>query len=107
MSYFLWIPVVVLWYFVYYYFSIRNNISDQIWYECKWFWLTLFLGWCPLWAIVSRVSNRIVFDGLLYDSLLVIIFPLSMIVFEQTTTFTVHHYIGMLMIVFGLILLKI
>lgn len=107
MHYIWWVPTVVIWYTIYYFFTVKNNSDVGVWYQSKWFWCTWCMGLCPLWAIVSRVSHRIVFDGLLYDCLLVLIFPIAMILYNQATNFTTGNYAGVLMVVVGMILIKL
>lgn len=102
-----WVPLLIVWYAIANYFTVKNNSDTAIWYHSRWFWLTLLTNFNPLWAIISRLSNRLVFDGMLYDTILIISFPICMILFGMTKQFAIINYIGLIFIVSGLILLKL
>lgn len=102
-----WVPLVICWYAVANYLSVKNNADDTIWYQSKWFWMLLIMGFCPIWAIVSRVSNKLTADGMLYDTIIIISFPVCMILFGMTKHFAFINYIGLILVVMGLILLKV
>ena len=107
MHYLWWIPAVFVWYFVYYFLTVKNNVSEVSWWSDKWFWATSAMGFCPLWAVVSRISNRLVFDGMLYDTLLVLIYPFAMLAYGKMSDFSLTNYLGAGIVCVGLIMLRI
>ena len=65
MHYLWWVPCVILYYSFYGYLSKKSNDVGG-----AWMWWLFFLGAvCPFWVIVSRISKRLYFDGMLYDVL--------------------------------------
>lgn len=98
-----WVPVIILWEVAYAYCSIKNNLikSDL------WFWITFFVGLCPLWAFVSKYSKNLVFDGFLYDIVLSLSFYMAILCLGAGKGFTFINYVGVSMIMLGFIFLKI
>ena len=49
-------------------------------YQGKWFWmLFISLAICaPMWAIVARISKRLLFDAMLYDNLLFLAYAFTL-----------------------------
>ena len=67
MPYSWWIPVVVVLYAVCGVLSVQNAQHRGLWT----LWVML-AGWVPLWALVSRYSKNLLFDGALYDCLMLL-----------------------------------
>lgn len=105
-----WIPLVIANYVTYYWISIKNN-EDQLlgnsWYTSKWFWIMFSMSAVQVWLFVSRFTSRMVFDGLLYDMIIVLVFPISMMIFGQTVHLNKLQWIGLIIVVFGFILLRL
>jgi len=101
MYYFLFIPAVIIAYMIcaimsYYNNTTKNNllfIAIMIW------------GALPIWAFVSRYSKHLLFDGLLYDSLMTASFAITTI-FLTNAKFSLINITGILLVISGLILIK-
>ncbi len=104
MKYYLWWPIaVILWYALYAYISKQNNTADSI----KWFILTLAMGFCPFWAIISRSSKRLLFDALLYDTLLFIGQYFMFILLGCAIHYKFINWVGFGFILSGFILIRL
>ena len=98
-----WVPVVLLWYMVYAWISKLNNDlrTSGIFIN------TLLFGICPFWAIVSRISKNIIFDGMLYDIIIFTSYLLTMGLLGAGKDFTAFNWLGAGLIITGFILMKI
>jgi hypothetical protein len=95
MGYFWIAPEITLYSFLAY-LSIQNN--------CYALWA---LGCFPLWAIVSHYSKNLFFDGLLYDSIMILSYAISILYFQNTLkSIGINQVIGVMMILGGLFLLR-
>ena len=98
-----WIPVVVVWYGAYGVCSVKNNeVGSKLW-----FWLTFFVGLCPLWAWVSKHSKNIVIDAVLYDVFIVLGSFMAMYFMGAGKGLTPLNWFGAFCVISGLILLKL
>lgn len=110
MKAFIYYPLVVSSIFVYYFISAyigcKNNTDSTHWLNSKWFWITFIYGaLCPLWTIVSKISNNILFDAILYDITVMVSFTIGIIYFTSSK-FTIYQYIGIILIIIGLIIFR-
>lgn len=103
MSYLIWIPAVIIWYTLYAYVSKLNNDLKTT----PLFIATLIAGFCPFWAIVSRNSKNIVFDGLLYDILMFLTYTGTMLILGSANKFETHQWVGLFVVFVGFVLMKI
>lgn len=99
-----WVVAVIVVYSIQAFLSKRNN-GDTATFTTA---LLLYLsGIIPIWTIVSRYSKNLVFDGLLFDSLLMLSFTGTMFLLGAAQHFTTHQIIGVVMVVVGLIAIKV
>jgi uncharacterized membrane protein (GlpM family) len=62
----------------------------------------------PTWALIVLYSKRLVFDGLLFDILLTVAYTFFILYFTNSfTSLKIHNYMGLLLILLGLIMFKI
>ena len=61
----------------------------------------------PLWALVTRVSDNLVVDAIIYDILMLLFFYIGLALLGAASGFTTHQYIGLGIAIFGIILMKI
>ena len=90
------------WYAAYSWASKLNNEHKTPFF----FMLTLLLGLCPFWAIVSRISKSILFDGILYDIIMFGTFAATMAFLGAGDRFSAYNWFGAVLIVIGLVLMK-
>lgn len=98
-----WVPILILWYSFYGYFSVKNNHSQE--YD-RWFWISLVFGLFPLWAWVSKNSKNLVFDSMLYDVFLFLSFNLVLIFFHVEKLSPINLF-GICLIFIGFILMRL
>lgn len=68
--------------------------------------LLLFLtGFIPLWNIIAMRSKNLVFDGLLYDTILLTSYSISMVIITKIHL-NILHYMGMALIILGVIIFQ-
>ena len=99
----IWIPLVLLIGSVQAYFSVKSNAPGAPYTPTI---IAYVIGLIPLWAIISRKSTALVFDGLLYDILFCCIYAFVMGAMTHTNLRPIN-WVGILVAVTGLILLKI
>ncbi len=100
--YWIWVPIVILDYIMCAYLTNRNNLSGGIW-----FWAMWSTGAIPIWAMVSKYSKDVVFDGMVFDIVMTITYTLSILYFTKAfQKFGPFQYAGCLAIMAGLFLFK-
>lgn len=97
------IPAVIIMYSLYAYLSKYNNINQTV----LSFWLVSIVGAFPLWSFVSKVSKNLLFDGLLYDSCMLLSFVITFIFLGEGKAFNLIQWSGLLFCIIGLILMKV
>ena len=100
--YMMWTAPVFIFYLCYYYLSKQNQLQGGMY-----FWVVLALGAFPGWALVSRYSKHLLFDGLLYDAILISTYPIMMYFMGEMKKFSTIGYVGLVFVIIGLIMMKI
>ena len=99
-----WIPLVIGWYSLYYWASHYANLTKEWrWVAAVWA-IGAFGQW---WAIVALVSRNLLFDGMLYDSIIVVLFPVFLILTGHASGWQWWQFIGAGITVIGLIMMQI
>lgn len=102
-DYYLWVPLVIVVYMAMGYFSFRLNTDKGT----LWFILNWLLPIIPIWSFIAMNTRRLVFDGLLFDVILIVVYTFSVMYFTKTfDTLKIHNYIGLTAMIIGLILFK-
>lgn len=104
-----WIPSVFIFYVIYYAISIRINQNPIYpWYKDNWLiFLFIYGALCPFWVIVSRTSQRIFIDGILYDQVMLLSYYITMIGYGQGIKFGWWQWIGIGFLFTGSVLIRI
>ena len=68
------IPSIIAWCVVYSWLSKLNN---ELRTTTTFIWM-IIVGMCPLWAIASRISKNLIFDGMLYDIVMFATYVITM-----------------------------
>ena len=103
-NHYLWsIPSVIIMYSIYAILSKYNNINQS----ALSFWLLTIVGAFPLWSFVSRTSKNLLFDGLLYDSFMLISFIITFILIGEGKSFSLTQWFGLFFCITGLLLMKV
>jgi len=79
-----------------------NSTHSSFWFCASW-----SVAFLPLWPVVSNYSKSLIFDGILFDVLMVVTYTIAIIIFTKSfETLKIHNYLGLLIVVFGLFLIK-
>jgi len=80
---FIWIPVIILTSVLSSYFSTKiNNDAGTRWFIASW-----CLGLLPIWTVISKFSNNLVLDGMMFDILIFVSYAVALSIFTKTHTF--------------------
>jgi len=101
---YLWVPMLIVTCMISAYASKLSNIRAP--HGTLYVFLTSILS-VFLWMAVSKLSKNLLFDSLLYDIILTIVFSASFIYLQCSPNFTTLNWIGVAITIFGLILMKI
>ena len=100
---YLWIIALFITSVLAAYLSHKSNHST----EWKWSVYLWSLNLIPLWAIIARFSKNILFDGILYDILLTVIYTLTMTwLMSRTVNFSVTQIVCLVVMVVALMVFK-
>ena len=80
----------------------NNNVPYAGWYV----YIVGSIG-ILLWVWASRISKNLLFDSMLYDIILTIMFTGTLIILKCGSSFTMYNWIGVVLALIGLILIKI
>ena len=64
-------------------------------------------GICPLWAIISRISKNLIFDGMLYDIIMFTTYAVTMAALGAGDKFHAHQWAGAGLVLIGFVLMKL
>lgn len=92
--YLIWVPIVIAYYACYSWMSKKNND-----YGGKWLLIMFVYGalW-PGWIVVSRISKRLLFDGMLFDNLMFLTYVVTLMALGAHGKFTTHQWIGLFLV---------
>lgn len=97
-----WILFVLVISTVSAFLSVKNNVEGG-----KWFFFLSLIGFIPTWAIVSRFSNNVVVDAMIYDLILVGTYTIGTLYFTHSFhKLEYSNLLGGLLILVGLFLFK-
>ena len=100
-----WLFILIISSIIGAYLSRQNNIS----HKAMWPWLIMLNGLCGiwLWTLVSKKSDNLIFDNVLYDVVLTTVYVLVFMYLGCGETFSVLNWVGVAVVVTGMILMKI
>lgn len=96
----LWLVLLVAHTVLSAWLSVRNNDSGG-----RMFWPMFLVGQAPIWWWISSRSDRIVFDGMLYDSTQALVYAMVM-GFLARAPMSPTNWAGAALAVLGLVLLR-
>lgn len=73
-------------------------------------WIGVFLAgflFNIIWATCTKFSNRLIFDAIVYDSLVTIFYVTALVYFTQPIIYHWYNWAGLILAVMGLVLFKI
>lgn len=99
----LWIPIVSIYYMLYNYVGYRNNTEDT----STWVYTMIVMSVFQFWVLISKYSTNLVRDGMIYDLIILLSFPLTMWLVGNFEGLKSSQLIGIGMIVGGFVLFKL
>ena len=103
MTHHIWsIPVSIIFYIVFAWTSKKNS-------DCggRWFYIVWVINCIPLWALVSRYSKNILFDGMLYDIILTLTYIFTMLYLGCGSSLSIVNKMGICIVIIGFIMMKV
>jgi hypothetical protein len=99
-----WVILIAILYCSQSYFSIKNS-EDKSNFS---FFMICFIAAIaiPIWPFISRYTNNLILDALLYDVILILSYSITMLTISNHSL-SQYNYIGILFVVIGFILIKI
>jgi len=102
MHYIWWVPAAILYNIIYAWLSWKNNHFGGSYIAGLFIWNAL-----TLWLVISRISNHLIFDALIYDFIIITVTACTLICLGESRGFTPLNYIGMGAAVMGLLMMKL
>ena len=100
--YLLWIPVTVVYNTLVCWFAVRYNAK----YFLKTYLSMTIVGLIPTWSLAAYYSKNLIFDGLVFDSVLVMTSPIIFCFLGEGHTFAVWNWVGVGLVIAGLVLTR-
>jgi len=100
MFYAIWIPLAIIFNVVQAFLSTKVA-SDKMFFFLIWAWGTL-----PVWALVAKYSKNLFFDAVLYDSIIIISYSLSLLHFTKTELKPMN-VVGLFLLFVSVVLIKL
>jgi hypothetical protein len=102
-KYLVWVPLTIFYNYLCCLIAVKVGGRD--------FWMNYLLltliGVIPTWSLAAYWSKNLIFDGLLYDSTLVISGVFIMAYMGQAQHFTVMNWLGVVLAVVGLTMVRL
>lgn len=102
-KYLLWISLTLAYNFLVCLVAVRFNLKS-FWYN---YLFICLVGLLPTWSLASYYSRNLIFDGLLYDTILVISSVIFLAVLGQAQHLNATNWIGVVLVIAGLILTRL
>jgi hypothetical protein len=99
--FYIWVPILIALHIWSTRLSVLNNSGDNA--AALWMWAICAL---PMWMIISRYSKNILFDAMLYDVLLVIVYTCGIAYFGDKAL-SILNFIGIALMFIGLMMVKL
>ena len=98
-----WVPLTIAYYIGFAVLSYCSNTSTD-----RWYWpLFIYGALCPMWVLVSRVSNNLIIDGAIYDALMFLTFTFTLMILGEGIKLTTLQWSGIACIILGMTLIKV
>lgn len=102
MSHWIWVPFVTILYIIQSWLTVKNNIHGG-----GWSWAFFLVSLISPWVLISKFSKDLVFDAMIFDSILVISYSVGLLYFTNTMTkLSTFQFVGCFLILIGIVLFK-
>ena len=100
-----WIPTMFFYNILFAWLSIQNS-KDK---GQMWFWISVLFMMLSVWPILSKITpkDNLVLVSLIYDVIILVGFQAGLIFFGAAQKFTILHWVGLFIIVSGIIIFKL
>ena len=102
-DYIYWIPLVIAWYTLYAYISYKHNLAGEYARFALILWI---ISAVSLWIPVSRHSTNILLDGMIFDTIIIVTYPVTMMLLGAGNLILIN-YVGFGFLAIGFIFLKL
>lgn len=99
MLYFIFVPITIIVSILAAYFSFKLNSGSNC------FLISFALNILPVWTLWSKFSKNILFDAIVYDLLLIIVFSTTLIYLTKHSLLF-QNVLGLLFVAIGVLLFK-
>jgi hypothetical protein len=96
-----WIPLFIMSCLTAWMSFLSNQIGGG-----KWFWMVWAIGLIPWWALLSKISNRLLVDSLIYDVVLTISYTGTLLILGASKNFNFIQWLGFFLTLSGIFLMK-
>jgi hypothetical protein len=100
MFYFIWIPLAIIFNVVQAWLSTKVA-ADKLFFYLIWIW-----GSLPMWAFVAKYSKNLFIDAIIYDSIIVVAYSLTILYLTNMTLKPVN-VVGLFLLILAIVLIKI
>lgn len=100
-AYIVWVPSLIFLGCIFAAISRHVNHNPSSWM----LWLLLLPN--PIWLVVTKVSKNIIFDGFVYDTVILLAYTVTFLVLGEGQNFNWINYLGIFFTVLGLICLRV
>lgn len=99
---YLWVPILIVFYIGHAWLSLKNNQEDG------WLiWLLLYNA-LPAWVVISKISKRILFDGMLYDNIMFLTYVFTIAYLDKSIkSFSCCQWLGFMLVMAGSIMMRL
>lgn len=100
-QYLIWIPALILLTMLW--ALIGKHVNEN---PNSPFFFFLFLA-IPVWSFICKYTKNLLFDSILYDSLMTIVYTGTFILLGAGSNLTMVQWIGCIISILGLLLMKV
>lgn len=100
-NYYIWVAIVLLQYVVISYLSFRAA-REQTTSSLAIVWL---MGLFPHWAIICKYADNLALAGFIYDFAVTAGWAIGVVLF-QSKEFTIYQYVGIVLMISGILVFK-
>jgi hypothetical protein len=102
MSYFIWIPTIIILYALQAFLTVKVNQVGG-----KWTWIMTAVCMLPPWVLISRYSKNLILDAMIFDAILVIAYSIGLLHFTNSwAKFEWNNWLGFALMILGVFVFK-
>ena len=106
MYYYIWIPATIILFALQAWLSVKVNQQGGKWLWAMYGFGIMFAAVFPVWIYVARYSQRLLFDGALFDNLIFLTYILTLMCLGEHAKLSSYQWTGLGLVVVGSILMR-